>query len=342
MLPLPTSTPHKSHALSSPYPPSPSKEHPPLPSSPSTSGPRRNKATILTLLFLSSFYYLYTQSASSSSRNPSPHYALPNPIGVPLGFNSSGSFGILDPNSPSYISSSQSPSHEPGLTSLGLAADLTYHLSPSEPSTYYSNLTSFIKTSFPNSLQPSLLSSLNAYFPPPSAAINDKGEYTYPPARSDLPPMIDHKNIFQTAKLKTNEDLGKWTDPQNVGWKWRMLGDAEADRWVSEQFSSKQEKGEKEEEEGRKSLIEQGWEDLGLGILRSDALRYLVLLMEGGVYSDMDTKCMKPIENWGTTDPKAWRKQDKTSTLPSMIIGVEADVGTREDWHDVRSLSPLL
>lgn len=59
--------------------------------------------------------------------------------------------------------------------------------------------------------------------------------------------------------------------------------------------------------------------------------------MEGGVYSDTDTICLKPIHEWGTVDPLRWRDQDSIDGTPSMIIGVEADVGDRDDWHDVSS-----
>lgn len=33
-------------------------------------------------------------------------------------------------------------------------------------------------------------------------------------------------------------------------------------------------------------------------ILRADSLRYLILLAEGGVYTDVDIRPLQPIEDW--------------------------------------------
>lgn len=91
--------------------------------------------------------------------------------------------------------------------------------------------------------------------------------------------MIQHRTVWQTAKLRQDEDIGQWIG-KNEGWEWKMLGDRETDEWIRKTFGvRKNEKGldgEKEKKEA-KSEIEQGWDDLGLGILRSDAWRYLVL-----------------------------------------------------------------
>jgi alpha 1,6-mannosyltransferase len=61
--------------------------------------------------------------------------------------------------------------------------------------------------------------------------------------------------------------------------------------------------------------------------------RYLILLVEGGIYSDMDTTVLKPPKIWGNN-------ADHFGDGPfdgdvSVCIGIEADVGNREDWHDV-------
>lgn len=49
-------------------------------------------------------------------------------------------------------------------------------------------------------------------------------------------------------------------------------------------------------------------------IHKADFLRYLLLLDQGGVYSDLDTKCAKPIHDW---IPLSYR--DNTS----LVIGIE-------------------
>lgn len=50
-------------------------------------------------------------------------------------------------------------------------------------------------------------------------------------------------------------------------------------------------------------------------ILKADFFRYLILLGTGGVYSDMDTSCLKPIDQWAANQPEA-----------KCIVGIEADV----------------
>ena len=83
---------------------------------------------------------------------------------------------------------------------------------------------------------------------------------------------------------------------------------------------------------------------------RSDTLRYLLLLVEGGIYSDTDTPLLKSPSKWGQratlwANGKGLSKTEKVRIAagedweevlgsPSIIVGVEADVGEREDWHD--------
>lgn len=82
-------------------------------------------------------------------------------------------------------------------------------------------------------------------------------------------------------------------------------------------------------------------------------LRYLLLLLEGGIYSDTDTKRLKPISAW-TDGARLWNNGrgwlygsgqfNLTEELmgvgeedlgpPSVVVGIEADVGDRQDWHD--------
>lgn len=84
--------------------------------------------------------------------------------------------------------------------------------------------------------------------------------------------MVDSKNVWQTDKEAREKEEGDWLNKNGGdGWKWRMLGDKEADEWVKETLGVRKEGEEK-------SKVELGWEALELGILRSDALRYLVLL----------------------------------------------------------------
>lgn len=49
---------------------------------------------------------------------------------------------------------------------------------------------------------------------------------------------------------------------------------------------------------------------------RSDLMRYLLMYIEGGVYSDTDVTCLKPIDTW---IPLEWRDRVKA------VVGIEGD-----------------
>ena len=80
-------------------------------------------------------------------------------------------------------------------------------------------------------------------------------------------------------------------------------------------------------------------------------LRYLLHFLEGGIYTDTDTKMLKTPSHWGN-GARLWRdgagwmddaslkrieageRAEMVLGTPSVVVGVEADVGGREDWHD--------
>jgi len=65
--------------------------------------------------------------------------------------------------------------------------------------------------------------------------------------------------------------------------------------------------------------------------LKTDLFRYLMLYSNGGIYADIDTKCLRPISQW--TDE---------FTGINIIVGLEADTSRfpqRGDWGWVNSLS---
>ena len=83
---------------------------------------------------------------------------------------------------------------------------------------------------------------------------------------------------------------------------------------------------------------------------RSDTLRYLLLLVHGGIYSDTDTRLRKAPSRWGQgatlwADGKGLPKDargrieageawEEVLGPPSIVVGIEADVGERDDWND--------
>ena len=60
-------------------------------------------------------------------------------------------------------------------------------------------------------------------------------------------------------------------------------------------------------------------------ILRADMIRYLVLLGDGGLYTDLNTKSLKPIDDW---IPSQYR--DETN----VVIGIEYDSLREHRWVD--------
>ena len=52
------------------------------------------------------------------------------------------------------------------------------------------------------------------------------------------------------------------------------------------------------------------------GVLRADLVRYLLLLAEGGVYTDMDTTCLQPISSWVPAE---------YANRTDLVLGIEGD-----------------
>ena len=56
---------------------------------------------------------------------------------------------------------------------------------------------------------------------------------------------------------------------------------------------------------GTVPLVVRAFKLMPINILKADFLRYLLLFARGGVYSDMDTTLLKPIESWPSQN-KSW------------------------------------
>ncbi|KAG9033137.1 membrane-bound alpha-1,6- mannosyltransferase Initiation-specific [Tulasnella sp. JGI-2019a] len=237
------------------------------------------------------------------------------------GWSSESVVTTTSPISPSSIPPIPSPATKSPLSNLGLSADEAYTLGSTDLSEYKSSLKDFIHTHFPSKLQKALIQGVEQYLP-------QNGRST-----RDLPAMTDYKTGWQTDKSKRLVGLS-WRH-HNARWNWDMLGDAEANDWVNKHFGG--------------SLIKEVWDSLPVVILKADMLRYLLLLVHGGVYTDIDTTCLRSITHWGKNavlwkDGKDWlipsRRGETLESMrknlgpPSVIIGVEADVGDRPDWHD--------
>ncbi|KAJ3048324.1 membrane-bound alpha-1,6- mannosyltransferase Initiation-specific, partial [Quaeritorhiza haematococci] len=78
------------------------------------------------------------------------------------------------------------------------------------------------------------------------------------------------------------------------------------------------------------------WKKIPIQIVKADLFRYMIVYVFGGVYSDVDTMCLKPIDTWVKPPNDEW-SGGVTSSSPTPppvtdIIGVEFYDG-RTDWH---------
>lgn len=101
------------------------------------------------------------------------------------------------------------------------------------------------------------------------------------------------RTIWQTSKYPlaniTDEgilDIAKTWPDMNPGYKQQILTDQLMDDYVKEHFQTSNPE------------FERVFFEVKDYILRSDLIRYLVLLAHGGVYNDLDVGCEKPIETW--------------------------------------------
>ncbi|GAA5974086.1 hypothetical protein JCM11641_003426 [Rhodosporidiobolus odoratus] len=242
-------------------------------------------------------------------------------------------------------------------TSLGAEADAVYHLFPPldspSPAVYLSTLEDFLIGHFPssdtNTSDPhSLINALRSFFPSPAQQRTGGRQAAIP------------KRVWQTAPtqsyFRSKAELSREWERKNEGWEAVKQDNAQADAWVRKRFALSELKLEKRDAPvhtasglqeqasgvGQKPLMQSAssrgvvaaWDKLVQpAVLRSDFWRYLVLAVEGGVYADTDVTVLKPVEQWG--EDVSWEGKRPPSYLPpSLIFGVEADVGIRHDWHD--------
>ena len=69
------------------------------------------------------------------------------------------------------------------------------------------------------------------------------------------------------------------------------------------------------------------WRDLDVPVLHTELVRYLTMLAKGGVYSDVDTTCIKPIDEW---IPVSFDEQ-----FINAVIGIEYDDSTSTSGRPV-------
>jgi mannosyltransferase OCH1-like enzyme len=69
------------------------------------------------------------------------------------------------------------------------------------------------------------------------------------------------------------------------------------------------------------------WKSLPHPIFRADLARYLLLKHFGGLYSDCDTRCLKPIDTW--FGESGWDERI------GAVVGIETDGSKTKNWKAV-------
>ncbi|KAI0403073.1 alpha-1,6-mannosyltransferase Och1 [Xylaria palmicola] len=107
-------------------------------------------------------------------------------------------------------------------------------------------------------------------------------------------------------------DAPSWLT-RNPGYGYILIGQAEADDFIATHFSGD-------------TRILDAWRAIENPGVKSDLLRYLMLFIEGGVYTDTDTEALKPIDDWV---PEQYRDKAK------VVIGIEWDQLNGGAWAEI-------
>ncbi|KAH8887996.1 hypothetical protein GQ53DRAFT_620238, partial [Thozetella sp. PMI_491] len=102
-------------------------------------------------------------------------------------------------------------------------------------------------------------------------------------------------------------DVSSWVD-KNPFYTYKMLSDEGAGTFLRTYYAN------------RTDILDL-YEDLKNPAMKSDFLRYLILLAEGGIYTDLDTTALKGIDEW---IPDVYKPKVR------LITGVEYDEPTTE------------
>jgi mannosyltransferase OCH1-like enzyme len=123
------------------------------------------------------------------------------------------------------------------------------------------------------------------------------------------------KKIWQTWKVdalsfdERDSTRARTWSIKNPGYRYEVLTDANALYYVETHFGSGS-------EINRPDIVEV-YRSLTATIIKADLLRYLIMYVEGGVYSDIDVEALRPIERF---IPNRYDEADV-----DMVIGVEID-----------------
>ncbi|KAL0932129.1 Initiation-specific alpha-1,6-mannosyltransferase 2 [Colletotrichum truncatum] len=145
-----------------------------------------------------------------------------------------------------------------------------------------------------------------------------KSPWTKPRAGHLIPPKIWQimlpKVWDETTPVDpdTLKETTKWL-AMNRDYTYTLVGEIGSREFIRRHF-------------GHNNTIVSTYENLPNVGMKSDLLRYLLLDIEGGVYTDTDTLALKPIDEWV---PENLRNQTR------LVVGIEFDQRDGGRWADI-------
>lgn len=151
------------------------------------------------------------------------------------------------------------------------------------------------------------------------------GQQIFSPSRPSRPDTIPKKIWYKLGPKGKNSDIEAWTRTcieQNPDYQHEFVTDEWADEWVQKTFATT-----------RPDIVDV-YLELTVPILKADLLRYLLLYVEGGVWSDLDVSCEGvPIDDWTPAEHKR---------NASIVVGWEFDFGWDQSFfHEFASWTIL-
>ncbi|OXG26687.1 alpha-1,6-mannosyltransferase [Cryptococcus neoformans Ze90-1] len=301
---------------------------------------------ILALLFiifaLSSLFSLFTSSSSPSILNFVPT-ALVRGERTPTGYSATGSKGntisiqnVLDAGARHVAESSRL------FDAIGAKRDLGIDLGGNWTLQSYAD---YLENTWQEFLGPQ--GSNNADHPTLQTALS----YTSLLPREQesetaIPNLIYTTDLLEPQQLP--EQFQSWIT-QNPDWTTMFVGDEEIDTWLENSLGATGIKKSRAQEE-LLALKED------YGVVRADLFRYLVLLLNGGIYTDTDTASVLPIAQWARNptiapvdplltaipqlisiiqDPSQSLAPTPSTSKPSLVVAIESDaLSTGANWRE--------
>lgn len=124
--------------------------------------------------------------------------------------------------------------------------------------------------------------------------------------------LLPHPEKPANVDVESLEDTPSWL-AQNPGYNYVLVGQKKADDFINTHFRND-------------AKVFGAWRALKNPGVKSDLLRYLMLFVEGGVYTDLDTESLKPIDVWV---PNKYRNRTR------VLIGIEFDQLDGGSWVNI-------